>query len=115
MREKDKFENVVWTDECSVRFIGYFIHTAGTRGINSHGKKLPAYIVNCLVAAGYDTLPVIASINTSKEPGNTLEEIENFINREYPEDCQSLPTQNSRNCKFLPGHRQLIDQFVKDL
>ena len=78
-------------------------------------KRLPAYVVNCLIAAGYDTLSVISNINTSKEPGNTLQEIEDFINSEFPQDSQFLPTPNSKSCKFLPGHRYLIEQFIKDL
>ena len=78
-------------------------------------KRLPAYVVNCLIAAGYDTLSVISNINTSKEPGNTLQEIEDFINSEFPQDSQFLPTPNSKSCKFLPSHRYLIEQFIKDL
>ena len=76
---------------------------------------MPPYVVNCLHAAGYDTLTTIATINTSKEPGNTLDEIENFIESEYPEVKKFCLAKTSKHCKFLPGHRHLIANFVKDL
>ena len=38
--------------------------------------NLPEYVVNCFVAAGFDTLEVIADMDTSGEPGNSLQLIE---------------------------------------
>ena len=78
-------------------------------------KKLPPYVINCFLAAGFDTLTAIATIDTSKSPGNTLNEIQDYCNSEYPGDDQFLPTKKSKSCKFLLGHRRLIEKFVKDL
>ena len=41
-------------------------------------KNLPEYIVNCFLAAGSDTLPIIAEMDVSDEPGNSLKVIEEF-------------------------------------
>ena len=50
--------------------------------------NLPEYVVNCFVAAGFDTLEVIADMDTSGEPGNSLQLIEDFINNEHPGDTK---------------------------
>ena len=43
-------------------------------------KNLPEYVVNSFITAGYDTLEVIAELKTDEEPGNSLDEIESYIN-----------------------------------
>lgn len=85
-------------------------------------SKLPDYITECFLGAGYDTLPVIADINADyKKPGNTLIEIEDYINSQYrdPEnskvESKYLPTSSSSQCKFMPGHCRLISSFVEDV
>ena len=40
-------------------------------------KRLPEYVVNCLLAAGYDSAEVIASMEVSG-PSNMVEVIEGF-------------------------------------
>ena len=67
-------------------------------------KYLPEYIVNCFVAAGYDILDVIADMDVSDKPGNTLE---------YPGDPRFVRGTMSRSSVFPPGHRQRIASFVK--
>ena len=69
--------------------------------------KLPQYVVNCLVAAGFDTLNVIAYMDVSSNSGNSIEEVEGYIRTEHPE---WLP-----NGKFSPGHRLRIRLFVEEV
>jgi hypothetical protein len=76
-------------------------------------KYLPEYIVNCFVAAGYDTLDVIADMDVSDKPGNTLEEIATFIAKEYPGDPRFVRGTMSRSSVFPPGHHRRIASFVK--
>ena len=70
-------------------------------------RKLPEYVVNCLVAAGYDTLDVIAEMDVSYDPGNSIQVIEDFIAKEHPDDPQFIrSTMAPSSFKFPPGHRQ---------
>lgn len=70
--------------------------------------NLPEYVVNCFVAAGFDTLEVIADMDTSGEPGNSLQLIEDFINNEHPGDTKfTHGTTAASTFKFPPGHRQI--------
>ena len=43
-------------------------------------SKLPAYIVNCFVVAGFDTIDATATMDVSDNPENSLHVIEEFIN-----------------------------------
>ena len=76
--------------------------------------NLPEYVVNCFVAAGFDTLEVIADMDTSGEPGNSLQLIEDFINNEHPGNTKfTHGTTAASTFKFPPGHRQSIAKFVQ--
>ena len=68
---------------------------------------MPQYVVNCLVAAGFDTLNVIAYMDVSSNSGNSIEEVEGYIRTKHPE---WLP-----NRKFSPGHRLRIRLFVEEV
>ena len=70
-------------------------------------EELPAYVVKCFIAAGFDTLEVIAKMNISNKPGNSIELIEQFISDEYPNNPEYM-----RSKKFPPGHRIRIQDFV---
>ena len=35
--------------------------------------SLPEYVVNCFLAAGYDVTEVIAAMDISENPGNSIE------------------------------------------
>lgn len=70
-------------------------------------SKLPQYVVNCLIAAGFDTLKVISYMDVSSNVGNSIEEVEDFIAKEHPD---WLP-----NGKFSPGHRLRIQLFVQEV
>ena len=77
-------------------------------------RNLPTYICNSFVAAGFDTLSVIAEMDVSDSPGNSLQVIENFISKEYPNDPRFY--RSNMTCTFFPpGHRQRIARFVKQV
>lgn len=75
-------------------------------------KELPQYIVNCFLAAGYDSFEVIAEMNASNKPGNSIDCIEEFINEQHPGENE-YTHMNSKKCIFPPGHRNRIAQFIK--
>lgn len=77
-------------------------------------RNLPTYISNSFIAAGYDTLPVIAEMDISDKPGNSLQVIEEYISKEYPNDPRFY--RSNMTCTFFPpGHRQRIERFVKQV
>jgi len=45
-------------------------------------KRLPRYVMNCLQAAGYDDLEVIASMDVG-EKSSCISKIEEFIERQH--------------------------------
>ena len=57
-----------------------------TEAIDIMRRKLPGYVVECLVATEYDTLAVIWEMDISHEPGNSLQLIEDYINSVHPND-----------------------------
>ena len=77
-------------------------------------KKLPNYVVSCFLAAGYDTLEVISELDPSDEPGNSIDMIEQYINKEHPENLMCNRSM-SAPLKFPPGHRKRIANFVDDV
>ena len=46
-------------------------------------QRLPEYVVNCFISAGFDTLAVIADMDTTSQPGNSLQAIEEYISTEH--------------------------------
>ena len=71
-------------------------------------EALPLYVVKCLTAAGFDTLEVIAEMDVSGDSGNSIEQIEQFISEEFPDDIEY-----ARGKKFPPGHKLRIQKFVQ--
>ena len=70
-------------------------------------EKLPKYVVDSFIAAGFDNLKVISEIDTSTD--NDLLEIEQFITVECKEDTRFKPGFGiTGHFKFLPGHRRRI-------
>ena len=94
-------------------------------------QRLPVYVVSCFLAAGYDVPEVISNMDVSENPGNTINKIENFIERTFPGDCRYYPsslthsTEHSHhndstkltaaNFEFPPGHRERICSFVQEV
>ena len=72
--------------------------------------KLPEYLVNCLVVAGYDTISVISKIDD-----DSLQEIESFIAETFPDDMKYMHSSSTRNCRFPPGHVKKLKMFVEEL
>ena len=79
----------------------------------------PRYVVNCLLASGFDVEDVIISMDVSDKPGNSIESIENFISEHYTgnEEYYNTPTSAHSLMPFVfpPGHRLRIRNFVLDL
>ena len=77
-------------------------------------KRLPDYIVKCLLAAGYDELDVICDMKTGETPQNCIEKIERFVNARYSNNKEYNPTL-CQPFEFPPGHRARICNFVNEL
>ena len=76
--------------------------------------NLPGYIVESFIEAGFDTLDVTAEIDTENTI-STLEEIEQFITREFKENVRfQLGISVTGYFKFLPGHRRQVNNFIKE-
>ncbi|MDA8002571.1 MAG: hypothetical protein MPL62_14930 [Alphaproteobacteria bacterium] len=79
-------------------------------------RKLPGYVVETFIAAGYDTLEAIANMNISNEAGNSLQLIEEYINSTHPNDPKFMRSNVTASMfRFPPGHRQTIESFVKEI
>ena len=83
-------------------------------------KKLPPYVVGCLIAAGYDSFDVILGMDTSESPENSIEKIEKFMEKYHSEGGQIFCGKNvsiklSHPFIFPPGHRMMIENFVSEL
>ena len=46
-------------------------------------SRLPAYSVNCLLVAGFDTLDVLAKMDVGQEPCNSIELVEDFVTANF--------------------------------
>ena len=77
-------------------------------------EKLPPYVVRCFLAAGYDEADVISSMDTSENPGNSIELIERYISKYFSDqlECYSNPALLGKPFCFPPGHRLRICDFV---
>ncbi len=76
-------------------------------------NKLPPYVVKCLLAAGFDVVEVVASMDISEKPGNTIEAIEKFINQHFSDKDEY--TMSLKPFVFPPGHRMRLSNFVSQL
>ena len=82
---------------------------------------LPSYAVHCLLNAGYDRVKSIIQMNTNEGPGNTLDQIESFILRNFSGDESCFPPvitkkpSGSNTFIFLPGHCCIIYDFIKQI
>ena len=54
-------------------------------------QRLPEYVVNCFLAAGFDVPEVISAMDISENPGNSITQIESFIAKRYRGDPRSFP------------------------
>ena len=77
-------------------------------------EHLPEYIMNCFIAAGYDTAGIIACMTVSDPPGNndSIHEMQRYIAMECP-DVERYCHPITSVAKFPPGHVILIKKFIK--
>lgn len=75
--------------------------------LNLMKSKLPQYVVNSLVAAGFDTLEVISLMDVTSDDGNSIDKVEKYVTSEHPD---WLP-----NGRFPPGHRLRVRLFVEEV
>lgn len=73
-------------------------------------KKLPPYVVNCLVTSGYDSLDVILGMDVSESPGNSIETVEMLVEKYHSKGGQISCGKNvliklPHPFVFPPGHR----------
>ena len=99
--------NLSTTKECSS------FETEQLKALAMMKDNLPDYIVESFIEAGFDTLDVIAEIDT-ENTNSTLVEIEQFITREFKEDVRfQCGISVTGHFKFLPGHRRQVNNFIK--
>ena len=70
-------------------------------------SKLPSYVVDSLVSAGFDTLEVISQMDVSSNSFNSIDEVESYVRSEHPDWLHSG--------KFPPGHCLRIKMFVEGI
>lgn len=75
-------------------------------------SKLPEYIQECLLVSGFDTLDTIASMNNDCD--KFVDQVEQFIQENFPGNSLYC-NPHSTTCKFPPGHRIRIRQFVTEV
>ena len=78
-------------------------------------SKLPEYVVNCLVASGFDTKTALTTLDLSDKPGNSPKIISKFISKKYPNEAQYKCDASSNEVEFLPGHINLIKELVEEI
>ena len=82
-------------------------------------QRLPQYVVNCLLASGFDVADVIMSMDVSDKPDNLIETIEKFIGEHYADndDYNNTPALVCSPAPFVfpPGHRLRIRNFVLEV
>lgn len=70
-------------------------------------SKLPSYVVDSLVWAGFDTLEVTSQMDVSSDSFNSIDEVESYVRNEHPDWLHSG--------KFPPGYRLIIKMFVQGI
>ena len=86
------------------------------KAISLMQAKLPEYDLNTFLAAGFDTLKVIANMDVGCEPGKSLQLIEEFIHNEDPLNPRCVcGTTAAKTFLFPPGHYRSIVKSVQQL
>ena len=93
------------------------IHSEAPAFIEMLKAKLPAYVVNCFLVSGFDTHEVVTTMDVTNQPGNSIEQIEQFIseNKLYQDPKYVDEMIYHERFTFPPGHRLRIVQFVTRL
>ena len=72
---------------------------------------LPTYIVNCFMVSGFDVPEVVAAMGVSSNRGNSIEQIEQFVLSNFPNDPKYMGCLSQ--AKKFAGFRLCIVQFVR--
>lgn len=93
------------------------IHSEAPSFIEILKTKLPEYVVNCFLISGFDTQDVVATMDVSNQPGNSIEQIEQFIteNKLFQDPKYVDEMIYQERFIFPPGHRLRIVQYVTRL
>ena len=83
-------------------------------------QKLPTYIVQSFLVAGYDTLDAISGMDVTSVPNDSIKMIEDYISSECASDPRFARGRRKASSsatvfQFLPGHRQEIVRFVNEI
>ena len=78
-------------------------------------SKIPEYIINCFVPAGFDTIGAIATMDVFGNPDNFLHVIEEFINRKHPNDPKFSFNAKASTVEFPPGYRGIVKSFIHEV
>lgn len=82
-------------------------------------ERLPQYVVNCLLASGFDVADVIMSMDVSDKAGNSIEIIEKFIGEHFADNEDynntSVLAHSPTPFVFPPGHKLRIRNFVLEV
>ena len=83
-------------------------------------QKLPTYIVQSFLVAGYDTLDAISGMDVTSVPNDSIKMIEDYISSECASDPRFAHGRRKASSsatvfQFLPGHRQEIVRFVNEI
>ena len=78
-------------------------------------STLLQYVVQCFLFSGFDTPEVVARMTTDG-PGNSIEQMEQYILKEYPDEqsCYHMSIIKHSHV-FTPGHKIRISDFIKDV
>ena len=75
-------------------------------------ESLPDYIVNCMLAAGYDDIKIISAMDVTDSEGNSISIIENFIEKDLKEILTiAIITFQNLHC-HLNFHLDIDYEFV---
>ena len=74
--------------------------------------RLPAYVQECLVVSGFDTLDTIASMDDDFD--NFIDRIQRFVQDNMPPNSL-YANPCSGKCVLPPGHKVCIRNFVKEV
>ena len=91
------------------------LRSRANRNASFDATKASRYMINSFVTSGFDTVDAIPIMDISNDPDNSLNSIEDFINRKYPNDPKFAPTATASTLEFPLGHPRHIEVFVKEV
>ena len=77
-------------------------------------ERLPQYIMNCFLAAGFDVQEIISSMDVSHNPGNLITQIESVIKKKDTRMTLVILSLVTHLVSYL-GHRMQNINFVQEV